>query len=842
MLGLKKKQSAKPTEKNSGEEKALSLRQQKRNARKNAKQHAAKLKQLEKNTALQNVTTKKKTRSKAAPKTVQQYIGYERLYDDGICCVEPGLYSRTFQLSDINYQSARRDEQLDLFTRYCEALNYIDPTMHMQLSIINRRIDKEDFTTTMLMPMDESDGLDKYRQEANSVLMKKALEGQNSIIREKYVTISTPAPSYEGAIAALARRESDLAGHFKALGCEVTPQNGHQRLGVLFEHFHPDEKFSFDYGTLIYSDLTTKDHIAPKSLDFSEKSSFVFGDHYGQVLCLKQMPVTMSDQLIKDISDLPFNLTITIHLDNIDQGKALEYVRMKLAFMEQEATGKQDQAVQKGRNTEIAVPMETRRSYEEAQKLLDQLQNQGQRLFELTMLVYTYADDPETLQDQVFQIQSIARTKNVKIDTLDFRQREGLNSILPLGKNHVEIKRSVTTSAAAAFVPFTTMELYQKGGIYYGLNGMSRNMLFFNRYSLPAPNGIYLGSPGSGKSFGAKREAILTLLSDPNADVIFIDPEREYTALAKAFDGEVIHISAGSSNYINPMDITMDYADDENPLQLKAEFVLTICELLCGGKYGLSGAQRSIISRACKIAYHPYFANPKIHPIPTLRDFYEVIKAQPEPEAKSLALDLELYIDGTLSVFANQTNVDTTKRLIVYDVRDLGKQLRTFGMLVVLDQIWNRITQNRSIGRRTWIYIDELQLLFSNEYSANYFFELWSRARKWGAVPTGITQNVETLLLSDLARRMLSNSDFIVMFNQPHSDRVELAGLLNLSNKQLSYVTNSQPGSGLLFAGKSIVPFVDDFPKDTELYRMMTSKIEELTAQKEEQSYAEGGT
>ena len=755
------------------------------------------------------------------------------MFEDGICEIEPGLYSRSMKFSDINYQTARRDEQVDLFTRYCEVLNYCDPTMHLMINIVNRRIDKEAFKENMFMPMVEGEKkLNHYRKEMNSILAAKALEGQNSILREKYVTFSTSATSYGTAIPALARLETDLMGHFKALGCDVQTMSGIQRLEQLHELFRPGERFTFDYNTLVESGLNTKSCIAPDSFDFTKKDMFSFGtysgDHVGQVLYLRDLPAELSDKFISELSDLPIDMNIALHITNEDQGKALEMVRRQIAFMEMEATGKQDQAVQKGRNADIAIPMETRRSYEEATKLLDLLENKNQRMFKVTLLVYTFADDVETLQDNAFQIMATARKNNVKIDRLDLRQREGLNSVAPIGKNLVNIERTLTTASTAIFVPFTTMELYQKGGMYYGLNALSRNLIFFNRYSLKAPNGVILGTPGSGKSFAAKREMINVLLNDPNAEVLIIDPEREYTPLAQGFDGEIVHISAGSKNFINPMDCSMDYADDEEPLQLKAEFILTICELLVGGKMGLTGAQRSIVSRACKICYTKYFANPAKYPVPTLRDFYEVIKNQPEPEAQGLALELEIYIDGTLSVFANRTNVDTQKRLVVYDVRDLGKQLRTFGMIVVLDQIWNRITQNRARGKRTWIYIDEIQLLFSNEYSANYFFELWSRARKWGAVPTGITQNVETLLLSDLARRMLSNSDFIMMLNQATSDRVELAGLLNISNKQLSFVTNSEPGHGLLFAGKSIVPFIDRFPMDTDLYRMMTTKIEEV--------------
>lgn len=487
------------------------------------------------------------------------------MFEDGICQIEHGLYSRSFKFSDINYQTARRDEQVDLFTRYCEALNYCDPTIHLQINIVNRRIDKEAFKETMFMPMiDGQAKLNHYRKEMNGMLAAKALEGQNSILREKYITFSTAATSYETAIPALARLETDLMGHYKALGCEVAAMSGIDRLQQLHEIFRPGERFTFAYDQLLESSLTTKACIAPDSFDFTDKDMFSFGshtgEHYGQVLFLRDLPAELSDKIISELSDLPIDMNITLHITNVEQGKALELVRRQIAFMEMEATGKQDQAVQKGRNADIAIPMETRRSYDEATKLLDLLENKNQRMFKVTLLVYTFADDIDTLQDNAFQIMATARKNNVKIDRLALRQREGIMSVAPIGKNLVNVSRTLTTASTAIFVPFTTMELYQKGGMYYGLNALSRNLIFFNRYSLKAPNGVILGTPGSGKSFAAKREMINVLLNDPNAEVLIIDPEREYTPLAQGFDGEIVHISAGSKNYINPMDCSMDYA------------------------------------------------------------------------------------------------------------------------------------------------------------------------------------------------------------------------------------------------------------------------------------------
>lgn len=808
----------------------------KKAAKENAKKRAERLKQLNKSAKQLNEERKKAQRKNAAPKSTTELIAYQQMCEDGICEVETGLFSRTIKFSDINYQTARQEEQVDLFTRYAELLNYFDSDVHVQINIVNERMDQETLKETVSTePV--GDGYDEQRKEYNSIIAANAMQGQNSIIRNRFLTFSIRSNSFTTAIPALARLESDITSHLKALGSDVGVLDGKQRVGLLHDIFRPDERNTFDYEYLVETGLTTKACIAPLSFNFREdKKYFRFGDNYGQVLFCEQLGSEINDKIISDITDLPIPMNIALHVTNWEQGQALDYVRGKIAMMEMEATNSQDKAVQKNRDTEIAVSRETRRSWEHAKFMLDQMENHNQRVFKTSLFIYTYAKDLETLQDNIFQIMAVARGKNVKLSELEYLQQEGINSIIPVGKNHVEIERTLLTNSTAAFIPFTTQELYQKNGIYYGLNALSRNLIMFDRKSLKAPNGMILGTPGSGKSFAAKREMISVLLNDPNSEVIVIDPEREYAVLAEGFNGEVIPICAGSKSHINPLDCSMNYSDEADPLDLKADFILTICELLIGGKMGLSNSARSIIGRCCRACYLPYFNNPEKESPPTLRDFYKIIKQQPEPEAKSLALDLELYIDGAMSIFSEYTNVDTTKRLIVYDLRDLGKQLRTFGMLVVLDQIWNRITENRTLGKRTWIYIDEIQLLLQNEYSANYFFELWSRARKWGAIPTGITQNVETLLLSDTARRMLSNSDFIMMLNQATSDRMELAGLLNMSNKQLSYVTSSEAGHGLLFAGKSIVPFIDNFPKDSNLYQMMTTKIEEVTAMKKQKT------
>lgn len=469
--------------------------------------------------------------------------------------------------------------------------------------------------------------------------------------------------------------------------------------------------------------------------------------------------------------------------------------------------------------------MSLKYSLVEAEELLDDLRSKNQKMFMTNIVIMVTANDFDELENNTEAIEAVVRKHICSVSTLKFQQEKGLQSVLPIGNCTLEIRRTLTTESTAVFLPFSSKEISQENGMYYGLNALSNNLIIFNRLMLKNPNGFILGSPGSGKSFSAKREMVNVFLATDD-DIIIIDPEREYSPLVKALMGEIINVSPASTNYINPLDMSQNYSDDENPLVMKSDFILSFFECLVG-KQGLTAKERGIIDRCLTITYAEYMQDFDAAKIPTLIDFYEVLKSQPEKEAKGLALSFELYIKGNLNVFAHKTNVNTTNRVVCYDIKDLGKQLKTLGMLIVLDYVWNRITENRAKGKRTWIYMDEVYLLFANEYSANFLFELYKRARKWGGVPTGITQNVEDLLKSETARSMLSNTDFVMMLNQATSDRVQLARLLNISDNLLAYVTNSDSGQGLICCGGSVIPFRDKFPHN-ELYDLMITRLEDL--------------
>lgn len=791
--------------------------------RKRAKALRAQKKTLEKKDA----QSKKKIRKNRAPQKASDCIGFLAMYENGICEIEPGLYSMTLKFSDVNYQIARREEQANIFTRYCELLNYCDPEMHLQINLVTQHMDKERFEQDMFFAP-KQDSIDEYRHEMNKVISDKAMQGQNGLIREKFVTITVRAEDYDGAAQQLARRAADLKGSFKGLHSDAVTMSGKQRLALLNAILRPGTGMEFEYDWLLAEDkLTAKDFICPPSFDWRPEHDdsraaysdrYAFGDKIGKTVFLRDIAPEMTDDLLSRLSELPFDLVIALHIDAVEQHDAVEMVKTKLAFMRQEEADGMVRAVRQKLPAAMGIRYELSENIKNAEDLLDELVNRNQKLFKVALMIHTYGSTNAELDGRIRQIMSAVQKKTCKVDTLPFEQREALNSILPIGKKCIGIERTLTTANTAIFIPFTTQELFEPGGFYMGLNARSKSLLMFCRKNLASPAGYVLGQPGSGKSMDVKLE-IAQVMMGTDDDVIIIDPEGEYTPEVQALAGQVVEISASSDEHINPMDITEDYADNDNPLVLKSQFLQMFCELIMGGG-GISAAERTYIDRAARMTYAKFFNAPQKMNMPNLKDFYNNLVKQ-GPGAEDIATALSIYVDGSMDIFAHQTNVDIRNRLVCYNTVKLGKPMQTLGMMVVLDQIWNRITLNRVAGRRTWVYTDEFQLLLRDKESMNYYFEISGRARKWGAILTSITQHVESILMDDDARRMLSDCQYIKLLNQAPLDAQQLGKLLKISPEELDYITNVDAGSGLLIAGRSVVPFINEFPENTKLFKLM---------------------
>ena len=592
-------------------------------------------------------------------------------------------------------------------------------------------------------------------------------------------------------------------------------------------HIDGQEQFKFDWKLLAPSGLSVKDYIAPSSFAFASSRHFRMGAKYGSVSFLNIIAPELNDRLLADFLEMDSSLVIGMYVKPLDQMSAIKTVKRKLTELNATKIQEQKKAVRAGYDMDI-LPSDLSTYGSEAQKLLQELQSRNERMFLLTFTVLNTANSLQKLENTVLQAKGIAQKHNCQLVSLDFQQENGLMSLLPLGMNRIEIQRGLTTSSLAIFVPFTTQELFQRGAgaFYCGVNALSGNLIMVDRLRQKNPNGLILGVPGSGKSFAAKREMFSVYLLT-NDDIIICDPEAEYWPLVKRLHGQVIKISPTSKQYVNPMDLNLDYSDDDNPLSLKVDFILSFCDIVVGAKEGLKPVEKTIIDRCARLVYRNYLADPRPENMPILQDLYNCLRAQDEKEAQFLATALEIYVTGSLNVFNHRTNVDIDNRVVCYDIKELGKQLRQLGMLVVQDQVWNRVTRNREAGRTTRYYVDEFHLLLRGEL-ASWSVEIWKRFRKWGGVPTGITQNVKDLLASPEIENILENSDYICMLNQAPGDRQILAKKLNISPHQLSYVTQANEGEGLLFYGNVIVPFVDRFPKDTEMYRLMTTKPNEM--------------
>ena len=763
-------------------------------------------------------------------KSAQDSIPFQRMFPDGICRVTDTYSTKTIQFQDINYQLSQNEDKTAIFDGWCDFLNYFDASVHFQLTFLNMAANKDTYGTQITIPL-RGDEDDAIRTEYTQMLRDQLAKGNNGLIKTKYLTFGIEADGMKTAKPRLERIETDVLNNFKRLGVAAEPLNGTDRLRLLHDMLRIDDPalFRFSWDWLAPSGLSVKDFIAPSSFEFAKGNYFGIGQKRGAVSFLQILAPELNDRMLADFLDMESSLIVTMHVQSVDQVSAIKTIKRKITDLDRMKIEEQKKAVRSGYDMDI-IPSDLATYGAEAKKLLQELQSRNERMFLLTFLVLNIADSVPKLRNNVFQASSIAQKYNCQLVRLDFRQEEGLMSSLPLGLNQVEIQRSLTTSAVAIFVPFTTQELYQNGSeaLYCGLNALSNNLIMVDRKFLKNPNGLILGTPGSGKSFAAKRE-IANVFFVTNDDIIICDPEAEYGPLVERLHGQVIKIAPTSPHYINPMDLNLNYSDDENPLSLKSDFILSLCELIVGGKDGLQPVEKTIIDRCVRMVYRDYLNDPKPENMPVLEDLYQELRRQEEKEAQYVATALEIYVTGSLNVFNHRTNVDIQNRIVAFDIKELGKQLKKIGMLVVQDQVWNRVTVNREAHKATRYYIDEFHLLLKEEQTAAYSVEIWKRFRKWGGVPTGITQNVKDLLASREVENIFENSDYIYMLNQASGDRQILAKQLNISPHQLSYVTHSGEGEGLLFYGNIILPFVDRFPKDTELYRVMTTKPNEVS-------------
>ena len=767
---------------------------------------------------LQN-TLRQDKESFTLPKSVQDTIPIHRLWPDGVFQFG-SKFSKTIRFSDINYAIASKEDKTAMFLNYSELLNALDTGSTTKFTINNKRLNRQNFEKEILLPR-RDDYLDGYRAEYNAMLTDKVTDSSNSVIQERYITMSVHRKNIGEARSFFDRVTADITTRLSHLDSHSEELDAVERLRILHDFYRTGEEteYRMDLQDCMKKGHSFKDAICPDSLEV-KKDHFVMGKKFGRVLFLKEYASYIKDSMISELTALNRTMMLSIDVIPVPTDEAVREMQNRLLGVETNVTNWQRRQ-NSNNNFSAVVPYDLEQQRKETREMLDDLTTRDQRMMFAVVTLVHLADSKEELDSDTETLQSIARKHLCQLSVLNWQQADGLVTALPLGLRRIDALRTLTTEALAVLMPFKAQEIRDQGGVYYGQNVINKNLIIANRKELLNGNGFVLGVSGSGKSFAAKREIVNLALSTKD-DIIVIDPESEYQPLIEGLGGEVINISAASKNHINAMDMEQGYGDGENPVVLKSEFLLSLCEQLVGsGK--LSAKEKSIIDRCTAQCYHEYIRGGYKEPPPTLQDFYAELLRQPEPEARDVALAIELFTEGSLNTFAKPTNVDTDARILCYDIRDLGKQLLPVGMLVVLDSVFNRVIRNRRLGKNTWVYIDEIYILFQHEYSANFLFTLWKRVRKYGACCTGLTQNIEDLLQSHTARTMLANSEFLVMLNQAATDRVELARLLNISDNQLSYITNVDFGRGLIKCGSAIVPFLDNFPKN-RLYRLMTTR------------------
>lgn len=766
-------------------------------------------------------------------RTIQETIPYlAACGEDGIFELVPGMFSRMYAFSDINYHTATEEDQTGFLIRYSQLLNRFDASVRCQIVLNNKNVDMRGFRKDCLLSM-RGDGLDDYRREYNAIVASKMEEGRNNLKKERYLAVSIEAENLDAAKHAFSRLDPEIVNSFKEIGgSRAEALTTAERLEVLHDIYNIGHERGRlpELEALHRMGASSKDLVAPSGFHF-RRDWFMMGGMYCRVMYLMDLPNTLSDKFVTELSSVNCNLVISINLEIIRQDKAVKLVRHQMLNINSNMQLAQQTASKNGYSMDL-VPQDLKQAQEEANDLLRNLTGRNQKMFRMTFTVLVFGRDYEDLQANTEILISTGRKYLCSLKKLNYQQEDGLNATLPYCFNRLTIKRTLTTDSTIIFSPFDTQELMQPKGMYYGQNATSHNLIIFNRESSQNGNGWILGTPGSGKSFAAKEEMANAFLNTED-DILIIDPEREYSPLVKAFGGSIVRIAPGSRYHLNPLDMDKDYGDDDDPIVLKSDFILSLCESVIGGRYGLTPSQHAIIDRVVLIIYRDYLNHGfDRYYLPTLLDFEHCLEAQPEREARELALAFEIYTKGSLDVFAHESNVDINNRFVVYDIKDIGSNIKTMAYLVVLDNIWNRVVTNRKKGKKTWIYMDEIYILLDgHDESINFVRQIFSRGRKWGAKTTGITQNVEPLLQNTVVTTMLSNSAFIQLLNQAPVDRDILATLLHISPTQVSFINNAPPGQGVLYIqGQGIIPFRNNFSKQLapKLYSVMTSKPDEL--------------
>ena len=774
------------------------------------------------------------SKQQSKPTTAQKTITFKKMYRDGICQVTNTFFTKMVEFYDINYDLLEVEDQGDILEEYSKLINYFDPSIKFELFLFNRQVSEQTLVNQFDIPL-QGDEFDDIREEYTQMLKHQAAKGNNGIIKSKYLIFGVESTGFKEARNKLNNIERDVIRNLNNIGTNARGLDGKERLRILHEYFNQGtmESFRFSFKELSQSGKSIKDYIAPPGFDFRNPNRFKSGDMYGCVSYLDIIAPRFNDELLKKLLDIDDNLIITMHMQTMDPVKAIKMLKAALTNIQKMKIEEQKKAVRSGYDMDI-LPTDIITYEKDTLELLDDLNTSNQKIVRMTFLITCYGRTKAKLENIIQRVSGIIQQANCNLRCLQYLQEQGLMASAPIGCNETGIERVLTTKSTAVLVPFCTQELFMPApAIYYGLNALSNNMIMADRKRLRTPNGVILGTPGSGKSFSAKRE-ILSCFLMTRDDIIICDPEGEYFPLVQALKGQVVRLATNSKDYLNPMDIQLSHKGDKEALKLKSDFIITLCDLIAGGKDGLENDEKGIIDECIRHIYDDYFENPVPENMPILEDLYNALLKHKNKKAERIANSLVLYVHGSQNYFNHRTNVDSQNRIMCFDIRDLGNQLKEIGMLIVQDAVWNRVSQNRERKIATRYYCDEFHLLLKEKQTAIYSVEIWKRFRKWGGIPTGLTQNVGDFLKSEEIEGILGNSDFVYLLNQNAKDQNILADKLGLSDKQLTHVTNSEPGSGLILFDNVVIPFVDKYPTDTKTYAIMNTKPEEAVKKDEE--------